>query len=250
MNLNDITQGCAGVYLDIHDGIARLKLQRPAQANRLCAATYRAMHDSLQQVKDSHARVLVLTGVGHVFCGGRDEETPLHEVAPNHALTNSHRELLAALCELPIPVVAAVNGLASGEGASLVFACDIVLATKSARFMMDCRTVESAPNEITAWLVTRAIGPTRALAMTLLGDTIDAEQAEAWGLIWRSVASTKSVEAEAMLVAKRLAGMPADSLAFAKKAVRNTLRHELDALVGADMPAKPYAGTDAAPMLS
>ena len=94
---------------------------------------------------------------------------------------------MLALRNLPMPVIAAVNGVAAGAGANIALACDLVIATRSASFVQSFSKLGLVPDSGGTWLLPRLVGNARAMGLALLGDKLSAEQAAQWGLIWRCV---------------------------------------------------------------
>ena len=132
-----------------------------------------------------------------------------------------------ALRNLELPVIAAVNGVAAGAGANIALACDMVFAARSASFIQAFAKLGLIPDTGGTWALPRLLGPARALGLALLGDKLPAEQAEAWGLIW------KCVDDEALLptvqqVAAQLAAGPTFGYAQTKKAIWSSSTNDLE----------------------
>jgi 2-(1,2-epoxy-1,2-dihydrophenyl)acetyl-CoA isomerase len=124
-----------------------------------------------------------------------------------------------------------VNGVAAGAGASYALACDIVLAGRSAKFAQAFIKIGLVPDSGASFFLPRLIGEARARALMMLGETIDAERAVAWGMIWRMVEDVELL-AEAEKLAAHLATQPAEALAAMKRmflaSATNTLQGQLD----------------------
>lgn len=186
------------ILLDIGaDGIATLTLHRPERLNALSDGMVADFFAALDQVAASPARVLVLTGAGRGFCAGFDlslaasVETP--EGAPAAFGWAQRQERFGALVTrlraIPQPVIAAVNGAATGAGLGLALACDVRLAGASARFSSAFVKVGMSSCDVgVSWLLPRAIGTSRAFELMLTGRMVAAEEAERIGLV--SVATT------------------------------------------------------------
>src|SRR5437588_11089197 len=147
---------------------------------------------ALASLKDQPARVLVITGAGRGFCAGQD----LNEraVAPGGAppdlaasIEHSYKPLVLALRSLGLPVLAAVNGVAAGAGANIALACDLVIAARSASFVQAFSKLGLVPDSGGTWFLPRLVGPARARGLAFTAQPLPAEQAEAWGLIWKAV---------------------------------------------------------------
>ena len=119
---------------------------------------------------------------------------------------------------LPVPVVAAVNGVAAGAGASIALGCDMVLAARSASFIQAFAKIGLLPDSGGTWLLPRLVGRANALGLALLGDKLSAEEAQRMGLIWRCV-DDEALAAEAQALAQRLAAMPVKALVATRNAM-------------------------------
>jgi 2-(1,2-epoxy-1,2-dihydrophenyl)acetyl-CoA isomerase len=218
-------------------GIAHLTLNRPERLNSFNIEMHEEVRAALTRVKeDPRCRVLILTGAGRGFCAGQDLSD--RAVAPGggtadlgESIELRYKPLVLALRELPLPVIAAVNGVAAGAGANLALACDLVIATRSAIFIQSFAKVGLVPDCGGTWLLPRLVGQARAIGMAFLGDKLAAEQAAEWGLIWRCVADEDYPTAVSEL-AKRLAAAPTRALGRIKDAMyasgTRTLAAQLD----------------------
>ena len=178
------------------------------------------------------ARVLVLTGAGRGFCAGQDLSD--RAVAPGGApadlgdsVEKNYGPLVRALRALPMPVIAAVNGVAAGAGANIALACDLVIATRSASFVQGFSKLGLVPDSGGTWTLPRLVGPARAMGLALLGDKLPAEQAAQWGLIWRCVDDAEFANAINEL-ATQLAAAPTRGLARTKQAMYEGLTRSFD----------------------
>jgi 2-(1,2-epoxy-1,2-dihydrophenyl)acetyl-CoA isomerase len=215
-------------------GIARLTLNRPERLNSFSNEMHEEVRAALARVKeDSSCRVLVLTGAGRGFCAGQDlsERT----VAPGsgtadlgESIEQRYKPLVLTLRELPLPVIAAVNGVAAGAGANIAFACDLVIASRTASFIQSFAKVGLVPDCGGTWFLPRLVGQARAIGMTFLGDKLGAEEAAQWGLIWRCVAD-EELPAAVNELAKRLAAAPTRALARTKEAIYSSAARNLGA---------------------
>jgi 2-(1,2-epoxy-1,2-dihydrophenyl)acetyl-CoA isomerase len=169
------------------------------------------------------ARVLLLTGAGRGFCAGQDLAD--RAVAPGGAavdlgesIEKNYRPLILALRALPMPVIAAVNGVAAGAGANIALACDLVIAAKSANFLQSFSKLGLVPDCGGTWLLPRLVGNARALGLTLLGEKLSATQAQEWGLIWRCVEDDQLMPV-AHGLARQFAAGPTRGFARTKQAI-------------------------------
>jgi 2-(1,2-epoxy-1,2-dihydrophenyl)acetyl-CoA isomerase len=221
------------IQFAVAGGVARLTLNRPDKLNSFTSEMHGELRDALSQVTTRGARVLVLTGAGRGFCAGQDLSDSA--VAPGKdgvdlgvAIDANYAPLVRALRRLPLPVIAAVNGVAAGAGANVALACDIVIAARSASFVQPFCKLGLVPDSGGTWLLPRLVGTARAMGLSLLGDKLTAEQAAAWGLIWKCVDDVELPPTVDKLAAQ-LAEAPTKGLARTKQAIYGAWTRELDA---------------------
>jgi 2-(1,2-epoxy-1,2-dihydrophenyl)acetyl-CoA isomerase len=219
------------ILLEQNGGTAWLTLNRPQTLNAMNRRLFDELLHALDRLTDAGtARVLVITGAGRAFCSGADlspnawegESVDAAGVDAGRILETHVNPLIERLGRLPLPVVTAVNGAAAGAGCSLALFGDIVLAARSATFVQAFVNIGLVPDGGSTWLLPRVIGRPRAQAMMMLGDRIDAEQAEAWGMIYRCVADEDLIQ-EATKLAARLASGPTVAYGLIRKGVRAAL---------------------------
>ena len=187
---------------------------------------------ALQRVQEEGARVLLLTGAGRGFCAGQDlgdrqVTSSSQPVDLGNTIDKYYAPLVRTLRALPLPVVAGVNGVAAGAGANLALACDLVIAAKSASFIQSFAKLGLVPDTGGTFFLPRLVGTARALGLALLGEKLSAEQAAAWGLIWRCVEDDAFESTIEELIA-RLAAAPTKGLAYTKAAINQSVYQSLD----------------------
>ena len=214
------------------DSVLRLTLNRPERRNALTAPLLEELNERFAAAdNDAEIRAVLLDGAGPGFCAGQDlgETTPGQDLS--EALDRRYNPLIRSIRRLSKPVVCAVHGAAAGAGANLAFACDIVLAGHGAKFLQAFVQIGLIPDLGGTWLLPRLAGDARARGMAMLGEPVDAQQAEAWGLIWRAVPDDALAD-EAAQLARRLATLPTQSIRLMKQAFAasgaNTLDQQLD----------------------
>jgi 2-(1,2-epoxy-1,2-dihydrophenyl)acetyl-CoA isomerase len=224
------------ILFDVDAGIARLTLNRPDKLNSFNQQMHEEIRQALALLPASGARVLVLTGAGRGFCAGQDLSDRVVPQGSARAdlgasIEKHYNPLVLALQNLPMPVIAAVNGVAAGAGANIALACDIVIAARSASFIQAFSKIGLIPDSGGTWVLPRLVGNARAIGLTLLGHRLPAEQAAAWGMIWQCVADgelSPTVDA----LARQFAVAPTRALAATKSVIRDgwqrTLAEQLD----------------------
>ncbi|MEH0420797.1 enoyl-CoA hydratase [Streptomyces sp. B21-083] len=184
--------------------LLRLTLTRPERLNALGTTELHSLADEVDKAAaDEGVRALVLTGEGRAFCSGAD----LGTVVDAGTVEAANRTVLA-LRHIRKPVVAAVNGTAAGVGCSLALACDLVIAKRSAYFLLAFAGVGLMPDGGATALVPAAVGRARAMRMALLGERITAETAAEWGLIGQVVDDDAFDETVESVAARLTSGPP------------------------------------------
>ena len=184
--------GFAAILFALGDGVASLTLNRPDRLNSFNAEMHEEVAVALATVEsDAAIRALLITGAGRGFCAGQDlnlrEATRAAISMPARRSSATTTRWYAALKALRKPVLAAVNGPAAGAGANLAFACDIVIAARSASFLQAFCRIGLVPDTGGTWFLPRLAGSARAMGMMLLGEPLPAATAAEWGLIWKVV---------------------------------------------------------------
>jgi len=205
--------------------VLTLTLNRPHALNSFTGALHDALLGHLTAAAaDAGVRCVVITGAGRGFCAGQDLSDPEIAMAPGAEpkdvgalIERRYKPLALAIHAMPVPVVAAVNGVAAGAGANLALNCDIVLAARSASFIQAFSKIGLVPDCGGTWLLPRLVGRAQAMALALLGDKLPAADAERIGMIWRCV-DDAALATEAQALAQRLAAMPVRALAETRRA--------------------------------
>jgi 2-(1,2-epoxy-1,2-dihydrophenyl)acetyl-CoA isomerase len=210
-------------------GVITLTLHRPDSLNALTTDLLRELRAALDEVQDSPAvRAVVLAGAGGAFCAGAD----LKEFATPSAEGGRRRirlvtEVLARLRNLEQPTVAAVTGAAYGAGWGLALACDLTVASASARFSLpEVPKGLRLPTAITARLV-EVVGPVRAAEIALGGATYGADEGAAHGWLSHALPDDESALSHAVGFARRVAASPRSSVAHVKQVLRRSSPHDL-----------------------
>jgi 2-(1,2-epoxy-1,2-dihydrophenyl)acetyl-CoA isomerase len=236
------------LHVEITDGVATVTLDRADALNALTVSLkeeLRAAFDGL--ATDDGVRAIVLTGAGRAFCAGQDLRERLQPDALPLAdeIRARYNPLLLAMRRLPKPIVAAVNGIAAGAGASLAFACDIRIAADTASFLLAFGRVGLIPDTGATWLLPRLVGASKAAELALLGEPLSAADAERFGLVARVVPAA-DLPAEAHALAERLAAGAPRAHALTKEALalawENALEEQME--LEADFQGRAGATAD------
>jgi 2-(1,2-epoxy-1,2-dihydrophenyl)acetyl-CoA isomerase len=237
------------ILFNVTEGIGRLTFNRPDRLNSFTAAMHEEVRDALGRLAAKGARVLVLSGAGRAFCAGQDLND--RAVAPGgkpvdlgDSIERYYKPLVLTLRSLPLPVLAAVNGVAAGAGANIALACDLVIAARSATFIQSFSKLGLVPDCGGSWTLPHLVGTARAMGLALLGDKLSAEQAAQWGLIWRCVDDAEfpaSVDA----LAAQLAAGPTRGFALTKQAILGAASLSFEAAVDGEREAQRALGASA-----
>lgn len=236
------------VLIDRRDGYRVITLNRPERLNAFNVALHEALAAAIDEAaSDEGCHALLITGAGKGFCSGQDLHdrlmTPGAVVAKaGEALLKHYNPLLKRLRDLPIPVVAAVNGVAAGAGCNFALAADIVLAGRSATFVEAFARIGLIPDVGGTFFLPRLVGFARARGMAMLAETITAEQAADWGLIWK-VFDDDRLMSEAQAMCERLAKAPTYALGLTKRALDASVGNDLDAQLTLEHKLQVLAGS-------
>ncbi len=224
--------------LTVREGaVTVITLNRPQSLNSFTAEMHGRLLPALEAAAaDAQVRAVVITGAGRGFCAGQDLNDAGMAAGAGGApdvgavIERLYRPLAMRVRTMPVPVIAAVNGVAAGAGANFALCCDFVLAARSAGFIQAFSKIGLVPDCGGTWLLPRLVGRARALGLALSGDKLPAEEAERIGLIWRCV-DDAALMTEAMALAQRLATMPSKALAETRRAIDSAMAMEFsDAL--------------------
>jgi 2-(1,2-epoxy-1,2-dihydrophenyl)acetyl-CoA isomerase len=223
------------VLWDVDAGVGRITLNRPDSLNAWIEDFGRELKQIItSDAADESVRAVLITGAGRGFSSGADLRAGF-DPHPDDGMPDIRKELtafyhpiIAGVRRLEKPVVAAVNGPAVGIGASLAFACDLVLAAESAFFGLAFVNIGLMPDGGSTLFVPTAVGKARAFQMALLGERVPAERALEWGLV-NYVYPDAELMDEANSLAARLAAGPTRSYAGSKQALNRMLYPDLDA---------------------
>lgn len=217
------------ILLEIKNNIAIITLNRPEKFNSF----NREMALALQKIlagcaADKKVSVLYITGSGKAFCAGQDlgELTGPNPPGFDVILSEHYNPIVTMIRNIEKPVLCAVNGVAAGAGANIALCCDAVVATASASFIQAFSKIGLIPDSGGTFTLPRLIGFQKASALMMLGDKVNATEAERIGMIYKVFADENFAE-ESMKIAVALSKLPAKGLAYTKMALNASLNNSL-----------------------
>jgi len=216
------------------NGVVTLTLNRPERKNAMNTAMFNELLTVFREVDVSSTdRVLVITGAGDAFCSGADLSDRGSD--PRHSLSRLHwvADIALALHRIPKPVIAKVNGVAVGAGMNLALACDLIVASDTARFSEIFARRGLSIDFGGSWLLPRLIGMHRAKELALFADIISAKEAAELGLVNRVLPSGE-LDAFVNDWANRLAAGPPIALALTKRLITNSFNVTMDEALEAE----------------
>ena len=221
------------VHVERNGGVASVRMNRPERLNAYNQEMGEALLSAVSEVSaDPSVRCVVLTGTGKAFSAGGDVESfaAFQDEAPGKFLGMAIglHALIATLRRAPKPVVAAVNGVAAGAGFSMALACDVAVATASARFTLGYQNIGLSPDGGMTFFLARALGTQRAMEMTLFSRVLPAARAAEWGLV-QEIFPDAEFASGVDALADRLASGPTLAFSRAKELYNRALSQPLDA---------------------
>ncbi|MGH3354573.1 MAG: enoyl-CoA hydratase/isomerase family protein [Nocardioidaceae bacterium] len=224
----------APVTYDVTDGVARITLNRPEAMNALDAATKEALRSAVEEAgSDASVRAVVIGGTGKAFCVGQDlrehvdnlQSRSMEEVwstVPEH-----FTPIARGIAGMPKPVIAAVNGVAAGAGASIAFLCDFRLVADNAGFNLAFAGIGLSCDTGASWTLPRLVGREKALELLMLPRTVTAQEAVELGIATRVVAADK-LEDDVATFAAELAQGPTVAYGALRRSVSYAATHTLE----------------------
>jgi 2-(1,2-epoxy-1,2-dihydrophenyl)acetyl-CoA isomerase len=236
------------ITVDVSDKIATITLNRPERMNA-CSLDMAGEINNALAADLGDARALVITGAGRGFCSGADlsarGSTSISGGEGSYiALTRHYNPMMMSLARLNMPIITAVNGAAAGVGCSIGLCGDFVIAGKSGYFLQAFVNIGLVPDGGASWMLPRMVGKARATEMMMLGEKINAEKAEDWGLIYKCV-EDDVLQAEARALATRLANGPTVAYAVMRKNILVAMENSYSEQLLAEAEGQRIAGGSA-----
>ena len=236
-----------GLRVDVDGPVATITLDRPEALNALTVPVKVALREALERLAvDRAVRAVILTGAGRAFCAGQDlAEREGPDAAPlDVELRERYNPIILAIRAMGQPVIAAVNGVAAGAGASIAFACDLRIAAEDARFVLAFGRIGLVPDSGATWFLPRLVGQARAAELALVGDPIPADEALRIGLVSRVVPNDELLT-EARALADRIAAGAPMAVALTKGALERAASIDLETALEGEAKLQGIAGASA-----
>jgi 2-(1,2-epoxy-1,2-dihydrophenyl)acetyl-CoA isomerase len=233
-----------GLRVEVDGAVATLTLDRPEALNALTVPVKVALRQAFESLSaDRAVRAVILTGAGRAFCAGQDlAEREQPDAAPLEAeVRDRYNPIIRAIRSMGQPVIAAVNGVAAGAGASLALACDLSICAEEARFVLAFGRIGLVPDSGATWFLPRIVGPAKAAELALVGDQVDATEALRLGLVSRVVPADRLL-VEARALAERIAEGAPLAMALTKEALQRSATITLDEALEGEAKLQGIAG--------
>ncbi len=219
------------ILLKIENNVAHISLNRPEVFNSFNREMALKLQNTLDECETNNkVRAIVLTGNGKAFCAGQDlKEVTSPELNPGFKkiLEEHYNPIVKRIRTIKKPIIAAVNGVAAGAGANIALACDVVVANEKASFIQAFSLIGLIPDSAGTFFLPRLIGFQKASAIAMLGDKINAQEAERIGMIYKYVPSEEFEETIEKLALK-MAKMPTKALGMIKELLNKSMTNNLD----------------------
>jgi len=236
------------ILIDKKDGVGTITLNRPDKLNAFNDELTFSLQDALKEMeKDSGVRAIILTGAGRGFCSGQDLQSRSisQDMGQRPSLGDSIRRrynpIVLKIRRMEKPIIAAVNGVAAGAGASLAFACDFRIVAEGVNFIQSFTKVGLVPDSGSTFMLPRLIGVTKAFELMLTADKLDAPKALELGLI-NQLVKPEDLMKEAVALAERLAAGPTKAFGLTKRAVNRAIFPDLEELLEYEASLQEIAG--------
>ena len=218
------------IKFKILEGVGKITLDRPEKYHSFVREMALKLQEILDQCKNNNdVRAIIITASGKAFCAGQDLSEAIDPSIPSIStiIQEHYNPIIRRIRHLEKPIVAAVNGVAAGAGASIALACDIVVASESASFVQAFSKIGLIPDSGGTFFLPRLIGMQKATALMMTGEPVLAKDAENMGMIYKSYADD-SFETESWKLVSKLAKMPTKGLGLTKKLLNASANNDLE----------------------
>ncbi|WP_170006569.1 enoyl-CoA hydratase-related protein [Bacillus fonticola] len=230
------------IVTSVEQGVLTITMNRPDQLNACTTQMLQELTNAFRSAqKNDEVRAVVLTGAGRAFSAGQDLQDVKDGVDYGEHLQTTYNPLVKAVTSLEKPVVAAVNGVAAGAGASLAFACDFRIAHESASFLQAFVHIGLVPDSGATYFLPRLVGTAKALELAVLGNKVKADEAAQLGLV-TEVVSKEDFEKRVLEFATHLAQLPTKAVGWMKKAMHGSFDRTLEESLDQEAFGQTIAG--------
>lgn len=217
------------ILKEVTDHVAYITFNRPEKFNSFNREMAMDLQKALDEcMSDENVRAVYITATGKAFCAGQDLAEAMDPNGPElRAIVHGHyNPIIERIRNIEKPVVCAVNGVAAGAGANLALCCDIVVAAEQATFIQAFSKIGLIPDCGGTYFLPRLIGFQKASALMMMGDKVDAKEAERLGMIYKYFPAD-TFEEESKNIARYLATMPTQAFAYTKLALNDSFQNNL-----------------------
>tara|TARA_B100001540_G_scaffold46500_2_gene41529 strand:+ start:840 stop:1610 length:771 start_codon:yes stop_codon:yes gene_type:complete len=232
------------IQFKISEGVGIIHLNRPEKYHSFVREMALNLQKVLSQCKnDEEIRSILITATGKAFCAGQDliEATQKEGPSLTEIVEEHYNPIIKQIRSIEKPVIAAVNGVAAGAGASLALCCDIVIACENASFIQAFSKIGLIPDSGATFFLPRLIGMQKATGLMMTGEPISAMEAEKIGMIYK-VFSNESFEQESLKLAKKLAEMATKGLGLTKRLLNSSYSNNLGEQLNMERDYQTIAG--------
>lgn len=220
----------SGILFEKAGPIGKITLNRPQVYNSFNREMALAMQEALKDCEQDDAiRAIYITGEGKAFCAGQDLQEVVDPNGPalTTILQEHYNPIVLLIRNIEKPIVCAVNGVAAGAGANIALSCDITVAHENSSFIQAFSKIGLIPDSGGTFFLPRLIGMQKAMALSMLGEKVNAADAEAMGMIYKTL-SADTFETESWQLAVTLSQMPTKGLGYTKRAFNQSLTNNLE----------------------
>ena len=229
---------------EIKNQVAILTLNRPEKYHSFVKEMALALQSELDACdNDSNIRCIVITASGKAFCAGQDLSEAIDSNGPGlkKIVDEHYNPIIRKIRNIEKPIIAAVNGVAAGAGASIALACDIVIAKKSAVFVQAFSKIGLIPDSAATFFLPRLIGVQKAAGLMMTGEPITADDAHKIGMIYKYVDDDK-FDDEINLFSEKISKMPTKGLGLTKRLLNSSFNNNLEEQLTDELNAQIIAG--------
>ena len=235
------------IQYELIEGVGKITLNRPDKYHSFVREMALQLQEILDKCKEDNAvRAILITATGKAFCAGQDlgEATDPNGPKLTQIVQEHYNPIIRKIRSIEKPVVAAVNGVAAGAGASIALACDIVVATESAAFIQAFSKIGLIPDSAGTFFLPRLVGMQKAAALMMTAEPVTAKDAVDMGMIYK-VFSDDTFETESWKLVSKLAKMPTKGLGLTKRLLNESYSNNLEQQLTMEDECQTIAGNTA-----